>query len=531
MDTQDTATLGLKTILVNYLLHWKLFTVAFVLSTILAVLYLMMTPRTYGMKAIVQIQDVTELGSGGSVALGEAAGLMKSFGFGGGSTGSINMDDEIMIFKSNALFCKMALELGLNVNYSRPYSFHLLYHPPLRLTTDQGTSLRLEEAIDFKVAVDDGRIVVKTKSASAGKKDFVFASLPAVISLGEGDFTLDYAPGAERMTSGKLNITYRPVNWVAEELAKNFLIEEVSKSSNMIEFACEDHEKQRGMDKLTTLIAQYNKVSSDYLKKDAGQTVSFLDQRIDSVTYALKTLESQIAQYKNRNHLLTVEHDAGLYLEQMKEFQSRLIELEAQSYIIRMVQDFIADPEHQYSLLPPLFLQEGDKGSPIASYNELLIERSRVIQNSNLSNPMVKNLTAQADKLRESVVLSISNAQKGMESSIKEIKKKEAAVYNKVNNFPAVERDFTELKRQQEIYQAVYLVLIQKREDTSMKAGLNKDKARLIDEAYVEKRPIAPRKLFAAIGILLFTLVVPVSLLLGKSTLKSLFDEYHRVTG
>jgi uncharacterized protein involved in exopolysaccharide biosynthesis len=528
MNTKDTETVGLKTILVKYLLHWKWFVAAFVLSAIFAALYLALTPRTYAIRASVQIQENTESGGGG-IALGEAAGLMKSFGFGGGGAGSINMDDEIMILESNTLFRRMVLALGLNVEYAKPYSFHLLYNPPLRLTTDSHTSLTLDETITFKVSVDQGRVEVKASSLSMGKKAFAFTSLPAVMALPAGEFTLDYASGVEKMTSGKLNIKCRPASWVAEDLMSDFLIEDVSKSSNVVEFSCSDHEKQRGIDKLNMLITQYNIVSGDYRQKDADKTVAYLDKRIDSVTYSLKVIESGIAQYKNTNQLLTIEQDAGLYLDQMKEFQTRLIELEAQSYIIRMVQDFVSNPENRYSLIPPLFTQEGEKGSPITTYNEVLIERSRVIQNSNLNNPMVKNLTAQADKLRESVALSITNAQKGLEASTKEIKQKEAAIYSKIHHFPAVERDFTELKRQQEIFQAVYLVLLQKREDTAMKSGLNKDKARMIDEAFIEKKPLAPRKLYAAIGMLLFTLVAPVSLLIGKSILESLVDEYRRV--
>ena len=95
MEVKDNETIGLKSIIVRYLLHWKLFLGVFLFSIIPAVLYLIYYPRTYEMMARIQIQEDKDLG-GGSFGLGEAAGLMKSFGLGSVSGGVVNNDDELM---------------------------------------------------------------------------------------------------------------------------------------------------------------------------------------------------------------------------------------------------------------------------------------------------------------------------------------------------------------------------------------------------------------------------------------------------
>ena len=92
MEVKDNETIGLKSIIVRYLLQWKLFLGVFLFSIIPAVLYLIYYPRTYEMMARIQIQEDKDLG-GGSFGLGEAAGLMKSFGLGGGSSSVINIED------------------------------------------------------------------------------------------------------------------------------------------------------------------------------------------------------------------------------------------------------------------------------------------------------------------------------------------------------------------------------------------------------------------------------------------------------
>lgn len=133
MEVKDNETIGLKSIIVRYLLQWKLFLGVFLFSIIPAVLYLIYYPRTYEMMARIQIQEDKDLG-GGSFGLGEAAGLMKSFGLGGGSSSVINIEDELMMLTSNKLLRDMVLDLGVNVEYSEPYSFgyRLYEESPLR---------------------------------------------------------------------------------------------------------------------------------------------------------------------------------------------------------------------------------------------------------------------------------------------------------------------------------------------------------------------------------------------------------------
>ena len=201
MEVKDNETIGLKSIIVRYLLHWKLFLGVFLFSIIPAVLYLIYYPRTYEMMARIQIQEDKDLG-GSSFGLGEAAGLMKSFGLGGNSGGMINIEDELMTLTSNKLLRDMVLELGVNVEYSRPYAwgYRLYEETPFKMTTDSLTNTRLEEEVEFFVAMKSGKIDVTVESGSMEKKKFSFSSLPASIELPMGVFVLAFAPSEKALS-------------------------------------------------------------------------------------------------------------------------------------------------------------------------------------------------------------------------------------------------------------------------------------------------------------------------------------------
>lgn len=262
---QDNETISLKKIIVYYLLHWKVFVAAGFISLVFAVLYLVLTPRTYEMMARVQLlEDKGTSGSGFN--MGDASGVMKAFGLSGISGGSLNLDDEMAKFMSTTTLKEVVLKLGLNAPCYKPYAYdYKMYdEAPLVLTADAETQEALESSVEFKVRIDDnGRVEVKTKTEN-GKQKLDFQSLPAVIKLAEGTFCLSYRSEAVKPLSVKLE--YMPAIGVAESLAESILYDEYSKNANVLELTYEDYEKKRGLALLNTLIEVYN-IQEDSVKR------------------------------------------------------------------------------------------------------------------------------------------------------------------------------------------------------------------------------------------------------------------------
>lgn len=524
---QDKETISLRKIIVYYIRHWRVFLVAALISLIPAVAYLLMYPKTYEMMATIKIQEDKSLGSGG-VGLGEAAGLMKSFGLGNVSGGVVTMDDELATLMSNQLNKEMVLALGVNVTYEEPFSYYKLYEDaPVVVTPDSTTQRNLDGAVSFRLQKkDDGSLSVKMKKS--GQK-FSFSSLPARLELPQGNFTIDYRNLGDAKQTFKLDVSVRPAGWVAEEMVKSFTIEEYSKSSNTIELSCTDHSKKRGVDMLNTLVALYNKRAESIKKEEGEQSMNFLDGRIRGIVFDLNNIERRIEGYKIHNKMTDIEYDVQFYSENMKDIRQKLIELESQKHVIDLIDTYVRNPENKYNLIPALLTaQEGEKGGAISSYNEALIERERIRRTSKAGNPLLEGMDKQLDKLRESVHLTIANAKKSLEFSLADLKKKENEIFAKMGNVPTYEREYIDFKRQQEILQGVYLILLQKKEEVALSLGQNRDRAQVVDYAYVKKAPVGPRKLFAAIFMVFFTILIPVGYLACKEQLVALIAEYKR---
>lgn len=529
--TDNNEVIGLKHIIVYYLHHWKIFAIVFVISLIPALFYLLMFPKTYEMFSTVQIQDDKDLMSSGGMGLGEAAGIMKSFGIGGISSGGINIDDELNVLKSNDLLNKTVLQLGLNVEYHKPYSwaYKLYEDTPLKVVADSATFANVYEDITLQVKATKGNVRIKVE-AGKEKNKFNFNSLPATLKLKQGTFEIRYAEAVEaEKPNVDMEISIRPSRWVAEEILDNIVIEEYSKTSNVVEMTWQDHEKQRGLDLLKGIVENYNNRADDIKKREGTKALIFLNSRIDSITKDLGDIEETIAVYKTRNKLTNLEYDIQFYAEQMKDIQSRVIEIEAQTHVIDMMDNYVKDPANRYNVVPSLLsAQEGEKGSAVTLYNEALIERARLLQNSNEDNPLIGSMEDRISKLRSGVFLSISNARKGLDLTLNDLRSKEKLLLEKISSVPDQEREYIDYKRKQEILQGVYLILLQKREEIALSLGTNKLKGRVVEQAYVKKLPVGPRKLFAAIGVFIFTLLIPSGYLFGKEQLLTLIEAYKK---
>ena len=532
MDKQNKENIGLMPIVVNYLRQWKLIVCAGVFSLVLAVLYLVLYPTTYEVMARIQIQEENDMMSTGSFGLGEAAGMMRSFGLGGmASKVGISIDDEIQTLYSSSLMSKMVTRLGLYVEYTKPYLFWVKMYgeEPVKVTCDPATLASMDESVKFKVYVPEtGKIQIKTKTKKESHK-FLFDSFPAVIDIKQGRFVITKNPASSE-SSFKVNADFFPPSWVAQVLKDVMIIEDYSNTSNIIEFTYRDHKRKRAKDIMNTLIALYNEDTYAYKKKTGDASLDFLSGRIASVMADLIDVEQKIESYKTANKLTNVEYDIMYYAEFMKELKIKTIEFETETTMIELMEAFVKDPANKYELIPTLYVTSPDtENSPVTLYNQILIERSQTLRNSGSEdNPMVVDLTMRADQMRKSVFQMIENYYQSMEVNRKKLEEQANVLLKKMDAVPEQERIYVDYRRQQEIFQGVYFVLLQKREEIALSIGQNIDRAKVVDAAYVMQKPVQPRKLYAAIGVILLTFVLSVSCLFIKEIFLSLKEELKR---
>ena len=530
----DREAVGLRPIIAGYLRQRTVILISAIISLVAAIIYLLVYPKTYEIMARIQIQDDASMMASGGIGLGDAAGVMKTFGLGGLSSGSgVSIDDEISTLRSNSLMRKMVTRLGLYAEYRRPLSFIKLYgEEPVHVICDSTTLDALDDKVEFRLTATD-RDGVTIKAKADGKKEtFHFDGFPAEVRLHGKTFRFERVKQRAGASNGdvKLDITVYPPRWVAEKAADDFLIEDYSKSANIIELSCTDYERRRAKDMLNVLIDYYNQEAYDYKKAQSDVSLNFLNERIAHVMDELEKVERNIERYKAANKITDVEYDIQYYAEYMRDLKGRMIEAETQANMIAMMDAFVKNPANRYKLVPSLLTSGAaeTEGSAIYLYNQALLEREKAIHNSNEQNPMVASLTTQVDRLRETVFQSINNAQQSMQLTRRALEKQERELLDRMGSVPVQERIYVDYKRQQEILQGVYLILLQKREEISLALGQKTDRAKIVDTAFVKAKPVAPRKVFALAGFIVLTLVLSIGWIVCRDQYRLLRKEMKR---
>lgn len=526
----DREAVGLRPIIAGYLRQRTVILISAIISLVAAIIYLLVYPKTYEIMARIQIQDDASMMASGGIGLGDAAGVMKTFGLGGLSSGSgVSIDDEISTLRSNSLMRKMVTRLGLYAEYRRPLSFIKLYgEEPVHVICDSTTLDALDDKVEFRLTATD-RDGVTIKAKADGKKEtFHFDGFPAEVRLHGKTFRFERVK--QRAGDVKLDITVYPPRWVAEKAADDFLIEDYSKSANIIELSCTDYERRRAKDMLNVLIDYYNQEAYDYKKAQSDVSLNFLNERIAHVMDELEKVERNIERYKAANKITDVEYDIQYYAEYMRDLKGRMIEAETQANMIALMDAFVKNPANRYKLVPSLLTSGAaeTEGSAIFLYNQALLEREKAIRNSNEQNPMVASLTTQVDRLRETVFQSINNAQQSMQLTRRSLEKQERELLDRMGSIPVQERVYVDYKRQQEILQGVYLILLQKREEIGLALGQKTDRAKIVDTAFVKAKPVAPRKVFALAGFIVLTLVLSIGWIVCRDQYRLLRKEMKR---
>ncbi len=508
---KDTEVISLKKIILYYIRHWKWFGITFLVSLILSVLYLVIVPKTYQINANVLISDDSSPMTG----MAEAA-IAKSFGI-GGLLGSSNVDDELLVIASQTVMTDVVRDLKLYITYQKPYTIgRMLYNSsPIILAVNDTLVDSLVNEIEFVASVESASLIkIKMESKDLDvDKEYSFSKLPAVLSVNGKDFTFSYR---NNMYEGpvKMNITINPISWIAEELKDDLVkVDVVEKNSSVVELITKDNERERGKDILASVIKSYNDFSSNMDQKNSERIVEFLNERLNVVQKELSGYEDQVQSYKNKNNFFDLEAETKIIVEQLSLYQQQMAEAESRYTILDLLVKFFNEKRNLYEMVPLNMAIDEKMSEVIMLYNEKLVARNNALKNMKDGNPALKTIEDQVQSYRNNLIQTITDAQKSIKLTKAEIDRRSNAITSKINSLPDYERDFVTIKRNQEIQQAIFIYLLQKREETAMGGQQNKIKAKIINEPYVLKDKVAPKKLFALIFILFFTLLIPIILL------------------
>lgn len=212
-----------------------------------------------------------------------------------------------------------------------------------------------------------------------------------------------------------------------------------------------------------------------------------------------------MASYKRKAGLTDLSSDAKLALQGNAEYEQKRADNATQLRLVQFLKEYIDNPSNQMEVIPTnIGLTDNALTRVIEQYNEMLIERKRLLRTSSESNPAVVNLDASIDATRKNVQASVNSVLKGLEITSKDLGNQARKFEGKISNAPTQEKELLSITRQQEIKASLYLMLLQKREENAITLAATANNGRMVEEPLSTGIPVSPnKKLFYLIALIL----------------------------
>lgn len=334
-----------------------------------------------------------------------------------------------------------------------------------------------------------------------------------ILELPEGKFIFTLA--TDNLPIKEFRVIFRRPDDAAAGYVGSLNIALTNNYSSVLEMTFKSPIPKKGVDILNTLVEVYNQVTIEDKNRVGRNTIQFIDDRLKYLTRELADVEGNLEQFKKTNEIPTeINSSVDNLLDQLLGNDQEMTRLEVQKSIMEGLEAYLQD---QLTLLEPapvnLLPENPQIAGLVSRYNDLLLERNRLSQAITPENPSLKNLNAQVEVFRQSILTTLRNNRQEIELTLNKARNQNQRYQSKIRTFPTKERGLIEIKRQQSIKESLFLYLLQKREETSLSLAIAVPNSRVVDPALNSGIPISPNKRSIYLLSLLVGLLIPSGLI------------------
>lgn len=483
--------------------QWYWFAISLFITLTIAVLYLLSTPPIYTRTAAILVKDNSKSSSSTS-AMNDFSdlGIFKS---------NTNINNELLTLKSPTLMTEVVNRLGLNETFTIRKGLKnvdLYKVSPVTITFCDKIEVPLSFTIKFSskeaFAISEleisGEDIGETLSAQMG--DSIQTSAGIMIVSPTQEFTDVFIGTSIRYVRGSVR--------AAVDTYSNALVAELgNEDATIINLSINDTSIRKAEDILNTLIEVYNENWIRDKNQIAVSTSQFISDRLGVIESELGHVDENISSYKSEHLLPDVQAASSLYMAQSVENNKELSTLNNQLSTAQYIRRELNTKQLDQTLPANSGIVSANIETQISEYNNLVLDRNRLIANSSEKNPLVKNMASSLQSMQRTIIQSVDNLIVSLNTQIRSLRRQEEATTNRLASNPNQAKYLLSVERQQKVKEELYLYLLQKREENELSQAFTAYNTRLITAPRGSMFPTAPRKMNILLVAFAVGLLVP----------------------
>lgn len=474
---------------------------------LLSFTYLYFATPTYHVNAAMLIKYSNSSGGGGA-ASSSSFMTMESMGL---VTGASSVYNEQQILQGYTLMNEVVHQMQLNVQYfvSNGLRSLELYGDNLpfnaKFSRFQEDSLRANGPLEYDLTIKKDKTGLIISDKYTGKTQSVSWYDTVNLTSGRAVFVPNHS--FVGTTSGnEYSMLVANSDGTTAAYMKILTLTIPDLQASVIDMTLDLNLPDKGEAVLRHLINTYIQANVEDNNRVADSTMAFIDGRLVIVSEQLAGIEKQIQSFKQNNAIADMNAQSTALIQNTSYYAQQLTAQQVQLSVIKSLQQYILSNKENPRIVPAsLMIQDPTLSNIISRYNDLLLQRSRLMLNATESNPVVQNLDQQISSLRSDLSSGIASVKKSAEVALSMLQAHQGNMQAQIQKVPAKERVFLDFSRKQDVLQQLYLFLLQTREETAISKSSTVSNARIIDPPKSDIKPYWPLPI----------LILPIAFLLG----------------
>jgi len=276
----------------------------------------------------------------------------------------------------------------------------------------------------------------------------------------------------------------------------------------------------RGIDFVNSLVAHYNDRSNQERQEEAAKNEEFINGRIAKIDQELGLTDADWEKVKKQYKVTDPQVDVEEVMGKKSAYESQIVNFGVQQQLLDYLSDYVDDPANRYELIPVnVGVYSGDAVSMISRHNQLVNDRKMLLKSVTEQSTQVKLTTQLIDELHTVIQTAFKRDRESLLLRKRVAEREYNRYMSRVEIVPEQERNMTEVSRQRNIKQSVFLSLLQKREQVIMELANTVDMGRLIDETQMLKKT-KPKTLIALLSSVIFGMLLPYVFFFSRRSMK-----------